>query len=178
MYTAIIIHAPIRGGKTETCRNIVKRCIEAGIAVGGITSPCRIIGDETVGYDCIEYPSEEVFPLVKLGAPDDDWFQYGSLKYLFSKSGFERANEILYSCINDFSLVIIDEFGRVERNKDGFYGGFQYVAQNMKNGVYIIACRGDLIDTVKENLPEYVQTYVFEASEHEKIWAHITSLLM
>jgi len=178
MYTAIIIHAPIRGGKTVTCRNIVKRCIEAGIYVGGVTSPCRIICDETVGYDCIEYPSEDVFPLVKLGVPDDDWFQYGSLKYLFSKSGFERANGILHSCINDSSLVVIDEFGRVERNQDGFYNGFQYVAQNMKKGVYMIACRGDLIETVKEYLPEDVQTYIFEASEQEKIWAHITSQLM
>ena len=123
MYTAIIIHAPIRGGKTETCRDMVDRCIEAGIPVGGFISPCIRSGDESVGYDCVEYPSREAFPLVKLGAPDDDWFQYGTLKYLFSETGFNRGNKILHGCINN-SLVVIDEFGRVERNKDGFYGGF------------------------------------------------------
>ena len=178
MYSAIIIHAPIRGGKTETCRDMVVRCIEAGIPVGGFISPCKISGDETVGYDCVEYPSGKVFPLVKLGVPDDDWFQYGTLKFLFSKSGFNRGNKILQGCINDSSLIVLDEFGRVERKKDGFYGGFQYVAQNMKEGVYMIACRGDLIETVKNYLPETVEKFVYEASESEKIWAKIMSLLI
>jgi len=178
MYSAIIIHAPIRGGKTETCRNIVDRCLKAGIPVGGFISPCRISGDETVGYDCVEYPSGDAFPLVKLGVPDDDWLQYGSLKYLFSKSGFKRGNKILQGCIDDSSLVVIDEFGRVERNQDGFYRGFQYVAQNKKDGVYMIACRGDLIETVKDYLPEVVEKYIFKASEREKIWAKIMSLLI
>lgn len=178
MYSAIIIHAPIRGGKTEACKCIASRCTEAGLEVGGIISPCKVERDETVGYNCVDLSSRKSFPLVKLGLPDEGWYQHGSLKYVFSESGFREANDILIQCSNGCELIIIDEFGRIEKEREGLYTGFQSVSQNMKRGICLISCRGDLVETVKEYLPKGVKTHVFEASELEKIWALISNELM
>ena len=176
MYSVIIIRAPIRGGKTEACKYIASRCMKAGLEVGGIISPCKLERDETVGYNCVDLSSGKSFPLVKLGLPDEGWYHHGSLKYVFSESGFREANDILIQCSNGCELIIIDEFGRIE--KEGLYTGFQSVSQNLKRGLCLISCRGDLVETVKEYLPKRVKTHVFEASELEKIWVLITDELM
>jgi len=178
MYSAIIIYAHIRGGKTEACKKIAERYRKAGIPIGGIISPCKLEGDKIVGYDCIDLSSGDRFPIVKLGTPDYNWYHYGSLKYVFSESGFSKANDILNHCSKIYENIIFDEFGRIEKNKKGLYQGFYSIAQNLKNGFYLITCREDLVDIVKDYIPKEVNIFEFKASEYNKIWAFISEETM
>ena len=176
-YTAVIIHAPIGGGKTQTCQTLAARAKVCGIRVNGIISRCVKSGEDTVGYDGVDISQGEVCPLVRLNAEGDDWFSHGIMKYRFSKSGFLKANKILSSTRFERSLVIVDEYGRLERGGEGLSPGFTALSRELRSGVLAVACRGDLVDHVKSLL--YTDDiYVYKAGELEAIWSLVVDRLL
>ena len=176
-YTAIIIHAPIGGGKTQTCQKLVARAKVCGIQVDGIVSPCIKCGEETVGYDGVDAASSQTFPLVRLNVDGEDWFNYGTLKYSFSKQGFLRANNILSSTMVERSLVIVDEYGRLEKDGNGLSPGFMALSRDLRSGVLAVACRGDLIDHVKSQL-NTDEVFIYQVDDLDAIWRLIVDRLL
>ena len=176
-YTAIIIHAPIGGGKTHTSQTLVAKAKRHGIQVNGVVSPCIKSGKDTVGYDGVDVAQGESFPLVRLDVEGDDWFSYGAMKYRFAKAGFLRANRILSRTMAERGLVIVDEYGRMEREGEGLYPGFAALTRRLKSGVLAVACRGDLVDHVKGQL-NTEDVYVYHADDVKAVWGIIVDKLL
>jgi nucleoside-triphosphatase THEP1 len=156
MSYAILIYGPIGSGKTEACLRLKEKLLGEGAEIGGVVSPRVFQDGELIGYDCLDAASGESFPLVRLRdtTKDRDWFEFGGMKYAFSRQGFERANEILMRSIlkpRRNLIIFVDEFGRLERAGLGFYTGAERVAEALeKRGIAIYTCRSDLIEAVEE----------------------------
>ncbi len=65
MRCAVILHAPIGGGKTTTARAAAERARADGLKVMGILSIRVLDGGEYPSYDLLELDTGETMPLVK-----------------------------------------------------------------------------------------------------------------
>jgi nucleoside-triphosphatase THEP1 len=155
MSTAVIIHGAIGSGKTKTCVWLVEKARAMGIPTGGILGLRRFRDGELKGYDCQDLGSGRIFPLVRLRdeVAGPDWFQFRRLKYAFSNRGFERANEILAhsaASMSSFTLVIVDEYGRLEEAGLGLHQGALRVSEALSGGgAAVFTCRDNLVRKVR-----------------------------
>ena len=70
-------------------------------------------------------------------------------KYIFCKSGFETAQSILQSAINqNFEYLVIDEIGKLELQGKGLEPALSLTLNNIKNTKIILVVRDYLIDDV------------------------------
>lgn len=155
MSTAVIIHGAIGSGKTKTCMQLVEKARAMGVPTGGILSLRRFRDGELKGYDCQDMGSAKIFPIVRLRGEVEgpDWFQFRRLKYAFSNRGFERANEILAHSAESMSsstLVIVDEYGRLEEAGLGLHQGALRVSEALLGGgIAVFTCRDNLVRDVR-----------------------------
>jgi nucleoside-triphosphatase THEP1 len=177
MSCAFIIHGPIASGKTMMCLELVKRAQAEEVAIDGILSPRVFLDGKLMGYNCLDLKTGESFPLVRLRGEVDgpDWFLFGLLKYAFSVSGFERANKILKlsaRAMDRLTLGFVDEFGRLENSRNGFYQGAKMVSEALsESGVALFTCRTDLVGAVEELVRGRAsEVFIYEPGEVDKVW--------
>ena len=156
MRCAVILHAPIGGGKTTTARTAAERSLADGLKVMGILSLRVIKGREYPSYDLWELDTNEKIPLVK---PIDEtsgegWDSFGNPVFIFSRKGFYSANLALQRAaeeMKDGVVVFVDEYGRLESQKKGIHPGAVMVAEGLKRGgVAVFLCREDKVDEIAE----------------------------
>jgi nucleoside-triphosphatase THEP1/ABC-type thiamin/hydroxymethylpyrimidine transport system permease subunit len=70
-------------------------------------------------------------------------------RYTFSKTGFDKAKEILYENINREGWLVIDEVGPLELRGEGFYGVLKDVLERRKDRTLLIVREG-LTEKVRE----------------------------
>jgi len=151
---AVILHAPIGGGKTTTAQAAAERAKADGIKVMGILSKRVLDGGEYPSYDLLELDTGETMPLVKPAdkEPGEGWESYGNQKYVFSKKGLYSANLALdraASEMRDGVVVFVDEYGRLESQHKGIHPGALMVAEALKRGgVAVYLCRDDKVHEV------------------------------
>jgi len=184
MSCAIVIHGPIGSGKTWACLRLEERLRDEGAEIGGVISPRVIQDGELIGYDGLDAASGEAFPLVRLRGmtKDRDWFEFGGMKYAFSRRGFERANEILMKSIlkpKRNLIIFVDEFGRLERMGLGLYAGARRVAEELeKRGIAVYACRSDVVGAVEElTHGKAGAVYKCKPADVETIWLTMENCL-
>ncbi len=169
MSTAVIIHGAIGSGKTKTCAWLVEKARAMGVPTGGILSLRRFRDGELKGYDCQDLGSGKIFPLVRLRdeVEGPDWYKFRRLQYAFSNRGFERANEILAhsaESMNSLTLVIVDEYGRLEEAGLGLHQGALRVSKALSGGgAAVFTCRDNLVHKVRG----LVQSNAGEVHEHQ-----------
>ena len=180
MSNVVLVYGPTGSGKTRTCIDLVERLSSVNQNIGGILSKRVYREGELVGYDCLDLSSGQVFPLARLfyQVCGPDWFNFRELKYAFSSSGLKQANHILIRSSkesNISSIVLIDEFGRLERAGVGMYPGVIRVIESLKKGsIAIILCRTDLVEAVEGLLIGRAQNVLkCEAGDFEKLWKFI-----
>jgi nucleoside-triphosphatase THEP1 len=149
MSIAVLILGGIGEGKTRACLELAERCEGEGIKVYGIVSPRVFQEGRLMGYDGLDLSTRVRFPLARLRevVEGPDWFEFGGLRYAFSKSGFDRANSILLSSSEARtkpSIIFIDEFGRLEAAGQGLHPGVLRVVERIGEGPAIITCRPEL----------------------------------
>lgn len=75
-------------------------------------------------------------------------------RFLFSREGFHRANEILINAVTGSSrVIIIDEAGKLELSRNGFYPSLVKLVPVLKhdqNRILLVVIRKELIETVAE----------------------------
>jgi nucleoside-triphosphatase THEP1 len=151
---AVILHAPIGGGKTTTAQAAAERAKAYGIKVMGILSKRVLDGGEYPSYDLLELDTGETVPLVKPAEkePGEGWESYGNPKFVFSKRGLYSANLALdraASEMRDGVVVFVDEYGRLESQRKGIHHGALMVAEALKRGgVAVYLCREDKVREV------------------------------
>lgn len=183
MSRVIIVYGPIGSGKTTTCLELAERA-RSDVAVAGIITKRVFVGEDVVGYDCIDVNSGEAFPLVRLAGEldDPDWLLLYLEKFVFSTSGFQRANEVLKTSVASFGqprLIFVDEFGRLEERGEGLLRGIEGVMGDLRGSdVAVVTCRTNLLSTVEEMARgSGHEVHVCQPGDSDELWAHIGEAL-
>jgi nucleoside-triphosphatase THEP1 len=148
----LIIHGERGSGKTSRTRDFVEKARSKGYTIRGVLSERILENGETIGYDCLDLGPGDNFPLVRLRnrVDSDEWELFGNLIFAFNRTGFRRANRLLKTAamkMDDNTLIIVDEYGHLEKGKQGLYPGLLEVINSLdKGGRLIILCRTDKID--------------------------------
>lgn len=113
-----IVTGGIGQGKTTQVQKIVDSLTKRNISVSGILAP-RIIKDGlTIGYDIVDIETNNQEPFLRNNI-DDNLPKIGN--YTISPQGLENGINILTkSALNNSSLVVIDEIGKLELNDQGW----------------------------------------------------------
>lgn len=156
MRCAVILHAPIGGGKTRTAESAAERAKADGVKVMGILSR-RVIGDGAdTSYDLVELDTGETMPLVKPAGTGlaEGWESYDNPRFVFSRKGLYSANLALHRAateMRDGVAVFVDEWGRLESQRKGIHSGAVMVADALsRGGVAVFLCRDDKVHEVTE----------------------------
>jgi len=173
----LIIHGPIGGGKTTRALELAERGREKSLQVMGVASLRVVEGAETVAYDGLDLSSGARFPLVQLGegAASSDWVRLGPWKYEFSVSGFSRANALLAeaaSKMNERTLVVVDEYGHIEKLGRGLYPGLVKTVEASDRGGYLaVTCRTDKVDSLLRLLAGRERRVLVLEADRQDFWA-------
>ena len=183
MSRVIIVYGPIGSGKTTTCLEFAER-VRLMVTVAGVITKRVFRGEEVVGYDCIDISSGEAFPLVRLAGELDDpgWLPLYLEKFVFSTSGFTRANEVLTASVASFGqprFIFVDEFGRLEARGEGLIRGVEGVLDALRGSdVAIITCRTNLLSHVKKMaIRAGHEVHACQPGDSDELWAHTREAL-
>ncbi|HIH87987.1 TPA: hypothetical protein HA344_02110 [Candidatus Bathyarchaeota archaeon] len=176
MRCAVILHAPIGGGKTRTAEAAAERAKADGIRVMGILSR-RILGDgPDPSYDLVELDTGETMPLVKPAGIEfvDGWESFDNPRFVFSHKGLYSANLALHRAaeeMRDGVVVFVDEWGRLESQRKGIYPGAVMVADALnRGGVAVFLCRDDKVKEVIELVKgKASRIFTFEAGDADAL---------
>lgn len=131
-----ILTAPVQSGKTtsllqwSTQRNDVH----------GILTP--VVAGRRVFMNAA---TKEQFAMEATG--NEEAFSIG--RFVFSKSGFNKAAQIIRDTIDENSWLIIDEIGPLELRGEGFFDVFKEVLVRRKQKLLLVIREG-LVNEVKE----------------------------
>ena len=177
MSRVVILYGAISSGKTATCLELVELA-RKDVPLAGIITKRVLDEGEVVGYDCIDMSTDEEFPLVRLARDldDPDWLPLYLEKFVFSTSGFRRANEVLEISVASLGpprLVFVDEFGRLEARGGGLLRGVEAVLSGLREfDVAVATCRTNLLSHVEGMVRGAGhQAYVRQPGDAAELWA-------
>lgn len=184
MGTAVIIHAPIGGGKTSTASAVAEMAKSKGLRVLGILSKRVMTGNPHASYMINDLASGEVWPLVvpQEDSPGEGWETHGNPVYSFSVIGFKRANAVLYRAVEQMgpsSIIFVDEFGRLESGGEGIYpGALASASAIVRGGTVVFLCRTERVEEVKRLLDGKAgKILVFVAGDPQSVYDVIQTWL-
>jgi nucleoside-triphosphatase THEP1 len=160
MRCAVVLHAPIGGGKTRTAEAVIEGAKVDGIKVMGVLSRRHLGESSSPCYELLELDTGRRMPLVKpaRAGNGDGWESYGNPRFIFSKKGFFYANQALKRAADEMRngvVVFIDEYGKLESGHLGIYIGALLVANALrKGGIAVYLCRDDKVAEVHELVDE------------------------
>jgi len=179
MSRVIIVYGPIGSGKTTTCLELAEMA-RSKVTVAGIITKRFFRGEEVVGYDCIDLSTGEAFPLVRLAGEldDPDWLPLYLEKFVFSTSGFQRANEVFKTSVASFGgprLIFVDEYGRLEERGGGLIRGVEGVLDALRGSdVAVATCRTNLLSAVEEMARRAGhEVHACQPGNSDELWAYI-----
>ncbi|MBN1682483.1 AAA family ATPase [Candidatus Bathyarchaeota archaeon] len=180
---AIILNGKIGEGKTTTANKIIIEAKKIGFKVKGILSKRVYESNQLIGYDIIDVETggSFIFARLKTKIFGPDWLIIEPLIYAFSKKALKKANNILKNSVKKLdnkTIIIIDEYGRLESKHLGFFNGFNSVINvESKKGVVLIICRNDKVDELTEYLMDKTnKVMVCEINEIESIIKILTNI--
>lgn len=149
----IIFSKPIHSGKTTTLMQWCKHQKCAGILMPDINGCRKFYNVETKNYFDTECKQPDTESYTSIG------------KYHFSNTAFNQANDIIINSLHkQIDYLIIDEIGKLELNKKGFYAALQATLKAYSNKQF----NGKILLVVRDNLLNDVLTY-FNINEYEII---------
>jgi nucleoside-triphosphatase THEP1 len=176
MRCAVILYAPIGGGKTLTAMAAAERARADGLRIMGVLSRRVFEGAPDPSYEILELDTGERSPLVKSNklSLSEGWESYGNPRYMFLPDGFRRANLALRRAaeeMRDGVVVFVDEFGRLESGHMGIYPGAVSVAEALRRGgVAVYLCRDDKVAEVNELVKgKAARTFTLEAGDSDAL---------
>jgi len=134
-----IFTGKIRSGKTSNLREWVENRRDTGGILMPVISGKRYFFNVCSGDQYSAEADEEETEIIRIGP------------HRFSEKSFERANNEVLDSFEKYSVLIIDEIGRIELNNKGFVPSLNVIMKNKKKLKEI-----DLILVVREGLVEQV----------------------
>jgi len=180
----VLVSGEIGSGKTRACLEVLRRGRQASLEVDGVISPRRFFRGRLLGYDFLDCVTHASFSLARVKGEDPprNWPSYGSPQFRFSKSGFERANEILFRAAASTEpgrIILVDEVGRLEMRGLGIYPGLMRIVENIaeRQGVILIACRTEALNWLR-NLVNASTQQLWCPGQGEELWKLISGSML
>jgi len=131
-----ILTAPIQSGKTTSLINWSAERKD----VHGIFTP--VVGGKRIFMNA---QTKEPFPMEATG--EDETLVVG--RFVFSKTGFDQAIQIIRDSITKKGWLVIDEVGPLELRGEGFSGVLKEMLMLRKEKILLVVREG-MTDQVKE----------------------------
>ncbi|HBH17592.1 MAG TPA: hypothetical protein DDX14_01350, partial [Cyanobacteria bacterium UBA9579] len=149
-----IITGKIHEGKSTLAYNTAVKLMDKNLKIGGIISKSVNKDNHRVGYEIIDLKSGKIVPLATINKPDS----YSEIcgPFYFYKEGMDFAfSSLNLDYLEDTNVIFIDEVGKLELNKKGFYKSIIRIL-NSKNHAIVLVVRNEYLDEVKRkfNLEE------------------------
>jgi nucleoside-triphosphatase len=130
----LILSAPIHSGKTTLLEKFIANNNCAGIICPDVEGLRKIFDITTRIFFDFQTKESTSESSISIG------------KYIFLKSGFDKANQIITNCINDTSdYTIIDEIGHLELSDEGLEPAFSNLLKNRINKNLLLIIRTNLL---------------------------------
>jgi nucleoside-triphosphatase THEP1 len=126
-------------GKTTSAANLVKIARGEGFDIAGLLAPSIYSDGELLGFDVIDLRNENRIPLAKRKTG----------RFTFFDSGLEFGKAALSTtATKSAALVIIDEFGPLELNGQGWHESVDILLAS-SNALILLVVRRELADEVQ-----------------------------
>ncbi len=140
-------------GKTAYLEILAQKARGKGLQVAGFLSRGQWQDNEKPVYHLADLGNNRQYLLASETPHASRPFFYG--RYYFSPRVFDIGNRILREC-SVADVVVLDEFGPLERAGKGFREGFDHILNNFQ-GVFLLAVRPSLVPFVMKQLSEFRQ---------------------
>jgi nucleoside-triphosphatase THEP1 len=166
----ILWTGPKHCGKTTSASNLIQKARAEGFTVAGILEPSLYNNGELIGFDVLDLHSQKRTPLARR---NKDKSTTGSFNFI--TDGLKFGNAVLTSeAIKSAELVIIDEFGPLEVNGQGWRRNIDSLLSS-SNAIMLIIIRQELKDTFRRLYPN-VPCLELEAIEESSSLEVITMI--
>lgn len=125
-----ILTAPIRSGKTTS---LINWSANKG-DVSGILTP--VVNNKRVFMNAY---TKEQFPME---ATDGEVETLDVGKFVFSKTSFDKAVQVIHNAMQKEGWLIIDEIGPMELRGKGFYGIVKKAVMERKENIILVVREG------------------------------------
>ena len=143
MKKVLILTGETNSGKTSTLIRIIEECKKNHIKAAGILSIPIIKNKKKYQILAKDIVSEKEQLLATM---ENIPSQLKTGLYFFHKETFEWCSEIIKDNL-EADVIIIDEIGRLELKKEGFFDIFDFIINNFE-GVFIITVKKKLLNEV------------------------------
>jgi nucleoside-triphosphatase THEP1 len=157
LYPVVVVGSK-NSGKTAFLEMLVRKARNRGLHVAGFLSRGQWREGEKPHYFLLDLNSDNNYLLASETPHPSRPFFYG--RYYFNPEIFEIGNRILKESTSA-DMLVLDEFGPLERTGKGFSSGFNHALRHFK-GILVLAVRPSLLPFVLKqfskvpgNLPPY-----------------------
>jgi len=169
----IIISGEKREGKTTFVGRLVDNLKDQNIQIIGFLSIGIHENGERTGFNIVDLQTSQKIGLCTK-TRQEGWFSFGD--YYFNPEGFSKGNEILnINNLENKQLIVIDEIGPVELNKQGWSGAIETLCHT-SSIPQLWVVRNSLVDkiirkwntgnvyifNINENTPKDVENKILE----------------
>lgn len=137
-----------RSGKSSALLLLTEKIRAAypSLKLGGVIEPTHFENNKFSGYDAFVLPRGYKYRLIYIDG-EIDGPKLG--RFVFDAQVFERVKS-LFSTQEEYDLFILDEFGPLETEKEGW---FELLSLASTAKIAIVSCRLSLVDEVKKIFP-------------------------
>lgn len=145
----VVITGFVDSGKTLFCSEFADFLLQNSYGVAGFLTEKKFIDEKFIGYDIAGFKGFGIMPFIRY-TPFTGEVLIRLDKFYFSQKGFEFGQKLLKE---DTDFYIIDEFGPIEFNKNGFYYDTKRLLSDKKPIVVVV--RQGLVSDFLELFKEY-----------------------
>lgn len=163
----IILTGSYSQGKTKRLQELLLLLKEKNIKIDGFFSPRLLEGEQTVGYDLTDVNTNETFPFLRL---TDDKNPNDIGKFVANQNTIQFFSQKLIKEYNPKTLLILDEIGKWEIQKKGWYQVIQHL-HNQHNVVQLWVVRTEYLPLITDKFknifrPNGRNSSIFEIGKH------------
>ncbi len=150
----VVIVGPKNAGKTTYLKNLLFRCQKLGLTVGGFLSVNSSQDQPKSSYYLLDIRSQKIQLFISRQPEFQEFIKLG--EYYLNMQCFAEANKILKTQLK-LDVILLDEFGPLEKMKKGFREGLDYLLKNFR-GILVITVRPTLLPHLKKLVAQKYKT--------------------
>ncbi len=159
----ILWTGPKHSGKTTTAARLVKAACDKGFKVAGLLAPAVHHDGALTGFDAVDLQTRQRTPLARCNGSDG-----ATGRFDFLAEGLRLGNASLSpASTNSADLVVVDEFGPLEMNSQGWRRPVDLLLQSSE-AIILLVVRQELAERV-QHLYENIANVRLAAAEPESI---------
>lgn len=157
-------------GKTTSAADLAQAARDKGFNVAGLLAPSLYCEGRLIGFDALDLGNEKRAPLARRQTNPGE-----SGRFVLATDGLKLGNAALSAeATNSADLIIVDEFGPLELNGDGWRKNVDSLMAS-SDAVILLVVRRELADEVQQ-LYEHTPCRKLAATDLSSIDAGLTML--